>query len=92
MGRRPDILQITESAESNGHPCPKPLGVWEKIIGRGSVNTDDVLFDPFCGSGTTLVAAKAMGYHAIGIELSEKYCEITAKRLGQGSLFEVLAS
>lgn len=92
MGRRPDILQITETAESNGHPCPKPLGVWEKIIARGSVTADDLLFDPFCGSGTTLVAAKAMGYKAIGIELSEKYCEISAKRLGQGSLFEQLTT
>jgi site-specific DNA-methyltransferase (adenine-specific) len=81
-------LQITESAESNGHPCPKPIGVWRKIIARGSVSTDDLLFDPFCGSGTTLVAAKSMNYHAIGIELSERYCEITAKRLAQGSLFE----
>ena len=88
LGRRPDILHGSEGSPHNGHPCPKPIEIWERIISRGSVSTTDVLFDPFCGSGTTLVAAKRLGRKAIGIELSERYCEIAVDRLAQGSLFE----
>ena len=83
MGSRPDVIEHRESAEKNGHPCPKPIGFWKKLLVRGSVKETDLIIDPFMGSGTTLVAAKNLGRKAIGIEIEERYCEIAAKRLAQ---------
>lgn len=73
---------VTESPEKNGHPCPKPIGVWKKLAAKLSLD-DETILDPFCGSGTTLLAAKDLGRRAIGIEIHEPYAEIAAKRLSQ---------
>ena len=69
------------------HPCPKPMTLWLKILSRFS--EFGAILDPFCGSGTTLVACKQLGRRGVGIELSEKYCEIAVKRLMQRELFGI---
>tara|TARA_R110000787_G_scaffold147243_2_gene260931 strand:+ start:404 stop:1006 length:603 start_codon:yes stop_codon:yes gene_type:complete len=63
-----------------GHPAPKPLSLWREVMvafGEG------VVLDPFMGSGTTLRAAKDLGVKAIGIEIEERFCEISANRMSQ---------
>ena len=67
------------------HPNEKPLDLVRRFIGL-TTKDNDLVLDPFMGSGTTLVAAKLEQRRAIGIELEERYCEIAAKRLSQGVL------
>ena len=53
--------------------------LWEPIDAFSS--PDSIILDPFCGSGTTCVAAKKLGRNYIGIDISPEYCEIARKRL-----------
>jgi site-specific DNA-methyltransferase (adenine-specific) len=64
------------------HPTQKPLDIVLPLV-RYSTMPGDVVLDPMMGSGTTLEAARLLGRRAIGIEVSERYCEIGAKRLSQ---------
>jgi site-specific DNA-methyltransferase (adenine-specific) len=67
----------------------KPLGIIRPLI-EYSCPPDGLLFDPFCGSGSAMVAAKEMSRRAIGVDIREEQCEIAANRLRQSVLnFEV---
>lgn len=82
--RQPLDTSANEIAARAGHPCPKPIGLMKRLLIKCRSKS---VIDPFVGSGTTLVAAKELGVRAIGIELEEKFCELTAKRLSQQVLF-----
>jgi len=75
-----------EPQEPSDHPAPFPVGLPARAI---ETTGPGLVIDPFVGSGSTLVAAKAAGVRAIGIEKSERYCEMAVKRLAQESLFGV---
>lgn len=81
-GRAMNSFSATEQSEKNGHPCPKPIKTWTRLLERVS-RKGELIVDPFMGSGTTLRAAKDTGRRAIGIEIEEKYCEIAANRMAQ---------
>ncbi len=64
------------------HPNEKPEGIINKLLILGS-EQNDLILDPFLGSGTTAIACGEMNRKWIGIEKEEKYCEISAKRIEQ---------
>lgn len=69
-----------KAKERTGYPTQKPLLLLERII-EISTKEGDLVLDPFCGSGTTLVASHLLNRNSAGIDLSEDALEITRKRL-----------
>lgn len=66
--------------ECGKHPTQKPLYLLDRII-QASTRKGDIVFDPFVGSGTTCVSAKRLGRVSVGIDSSEEYLSIAARRL-----------
>lgn len=67
------------------HPTEKPLDLVSRYVQIGT-KVQDIILDPYAGSGTTGVAAKRLNRRCVLIEMEEKYCEIAARRLSQGVL------
>ncbi len=65
----------------NNHPTVKPLKLMEYLIKLVMPPKDGILLDPFAGSGTTILAAKRLGFTAIGIEKCEEYSKIARARI-----------
>ena len=62
------------------HPTQKPLRLVRRAL-LASTGEGDLVFDPFCGSGTTGAAAKELGRFFVGTELEEGFCELAARRI-----------
>ena len=82
-GGRPDAVNMNTpaNAEDLDHPCPKPLPLWNWFIERLSFKRDEIFFDPFGGSGTTLVACEQTKRKCRAIEISPKYCAVILQRM-----------
>lgn len=79
--------KFTERRNPDGkrrHPTQKPESLMSWCLSL--VPEVKTALDAYCGSGTTLVAAKQRGIQATGIDINERYCEIAANRLAQGVL------
>lgn len=77
-----DVWEVQQEMNSP-HPAPFPIGLPARAI---ETTAPRLVLDPFSGSGTTVRAAKDAGVKAVGIELEERWCEYTARRLDQGVL------
>jgi len=62
------------------HPTEKPVDLLRQLIESSSV-MGECVYDPFCGSGSTLIASILEGRKSVGVEIEEKYCEVAAKRI-----------
>lgn len=77
-----------ESKKKVGHPAPFPRELPRRCIKLFSF-VNDVVFDPFCGSGTTLIEALLNKRRGVGVEIDEAYCELAKKRiLAEATLFD----
>ena len=90
-----DIISFqnaTNSPELTGYPTQKPLALLERIV-RASSNEGDMVFDPFCGCGTTLVAASRLERQWAGCDLSELAVRLVEDRITKdsGMLFRAMA-
>jgi adenine-specific DNA-methyltransferase len=89
LGKNPgdvwSIAKVTSgtgraSTERTAHPAQFPLAVIDRII-RACSREGDLVLDPFCGSGSTLVASAAADRNSVGIEIRPDYCAIAQRRL-----------
>jgi len=77
------IWNIT-GASTRKHPAPFPLELASRLVRMFSFH-DDTVLDPFCGTGTTMIAALRYGRNSIGIDIDPEYCRMTAQYLKKES-------
>jgi DNA modification methylase len=75
-----DISPAGIGKEAQGYPTQKPEALLERMI-KSSSNPKDLILDPFCGCGTTLVVAQKLGRNWIGIDVSPTACNLMEQRL-----------
>lgn len=73
------VFEFDRPLKSVDHPTVKPVGLVAKCI-HNSSREGWLCFDPFCGSGTTLIAAEKLGRRCYGIEIEPKYCDVIVER------------
>lgn len=83
----PDIWRSkVGSYKGSGHPAEKPEPLVRRILAASELSAGSLVIDPFLGSGTTAVAAKALGLRCVGFEAEERYCAMSAARCAQDVL------
>lgn len=80
MGTK-NIIRIPNPVGKKVHPTEKPVELM-KILIENSTNENDIVFDPFMGSGTTGVACNELNRNFVGIDIDDKYFKIAEERIG----------
>jgi len=75
------VWRIKPEPRTNAHPAPFPIELPTRIIFSILNSNPGIVLDPYCGTGTTLVAAKILGHQYIGIDISPEYSEYANNRL-----------
>lgn len=75
-----DIHRIRHKRDRDAHPCQLPDKLMERII-RLATHRGGLVFDPFCGAGTTAIAARKLGRHFVMVDCDPKYVRITNEKL-----------
>ena len=75
-----DISRIKHKNKRDSHPCQLPLHLMDRLI-LLSTDENDIVLDPFSGTGTTAISAKRLGRKYIGFELDSQYVDISNKKL-----------
>jgi len=75
----PKMIMAGSTEEKQDHPAQKPVVLFEIPI-RNHLRAGEAVYDPFLGSGTTLVAAETLGRRCYGIEIEPRYAQVTIER------------
>ena len=78
-GFQTSILEFKRPSSSKLHPTMKPVELVAKLM-ENSSQKNELVYEPFCGSGTTLIAAEQLGRKCYGMEISPNYCDVIVKR------------
>lgn len=73
------VIYEDRPSRSEEHPTMKPVKLFERLI-KNSSKEEDIILDPFGGSGTTIIASQKLNRHARLMELDPKYCDVIRKR------------
>lgn len=76
---RTSVWEFPRPKRSEEHPTMKPVALWAQAIKDGS-KPGNLIYDPFLGSGTTIIAAEQLNRICYGVEIDPKYCDVIVKR------------
>ena len=87
------VFEIPSPQRNEDHPTAKPVALIEPMI-QNSSRTDEIILDPFLGSGSTLIAGEQLGRRCFGIDLDARYVDVAVVRWEQftGKTAERLSS